>query len=236
MRSSPPSANTFPARHFPGCASSASRSISTPWSRTSTRPESMRRPDARRRSVSTRAPRSGPPACQPPRSAGCSPSRPGPRSTAPAGSRCGPDLTLPGHPEVFIVGDMINLDQLPGVAEVAMQGGRFAAKTIVRRLRIGYHRRPVRSSTSTSATWPPSPASGRWRSSVRFRVAGFVGWLLWLFVHLAFLTGFKNRVATVFNWFIAFVGHGRPQRAITQQQVPAARSAARVGLPDGRVD
>ena len=44
---------------------------------------------------------------------------------------------------------------------------------------------------------------------------------MWLFVHLAFLTGFKNRVATVFNWFIAFIGRGRPQRTITEQQVLA---------------
>lgn len=44
-------------------------------------------------------------------------------------------------------------------------------------------------------------------------------WLMWLFVHLGFLTGFKNRIAVLFNWSIAFLGHGRPQRAITAQQV-----------------
>jgi NADH:ubiquinone reductase (H+-translocating) len=51
------------------------------------------------------------------------------------------------------------------------------------------------------------------------RVGGAVAWLLWLFVHLAFLTGFKNRVATLARWAIAFLGRGRPERTITEQQV-----------------
>ena len=62
------------------------------------------------------------------------PSRPVRRSTAPAGSRVNPDLTLPGHPEVFVVGDMIALDNLPGVAQVAIQGAKYAAKEIDGRL------------------------------------------------------------------------------------------------------
>jgi NADH dehydrogenase len=52
-----------------------------------------------------------------------------------------------------------------------------------------------------------------------FRVGGVVAWLLWLVVHLAFLTGFKNRVATLARWTIAFLGRGRPERTITEQQV-----------------
>jgi NADH dehydrogenase len=134
-----------------------------------------------------------------------------------------PDLTLPGHPEVFIIGDMIDLDQLPGVAEVAMQGGRFAARTILRRLESGTtDDRPFKYlDLGDMATISRFQAVAKFGP---FRIAGFVGWLLWLFVHLAFLTGFKNRVATVFNWFIAFLGHGRPQRAITQQQVFARRA------------
>jgi NADH:ubiquinone reductase (H+-translocating) len=53
----------------------------------------------------------------------------------------------------------------------------------------------------------------------RVRMSGFVAWLLWLAVHLVALTGFKNRIAVLFNWTIAFVGGGRPQRAITTQEV-----------------
>ena len=143
-----------------------------------------------------------------------------------------PDLTVPGHPEVFLVGDMISLNKLPGVAEVAMQGGRFAAKTIVERLEAA-------ESTQTAPSKPFKYLNlGDMATISRFqavaslgpvKIAGFVGWLMWLFVHLAFLTGFKNRVATVFNWFIAFLGHGRPQRAITSQQIFARRALERPG-------
>lgn len=137
-----------------------------------------------------------------------------------------PDLTLPGHPEVFIVGDMINLNHLPGVAEVAMQGGRYAARTIVKRLESeGSDARPFKylnlGDMATISRFQAVASFGP------FRIAGFVGWLMWLFVHLAFLTGFKNRVSTVFNWFIAFLGHGRPQRAITLQQILARRALER---------
>ena len=73
-----------------------------------------------------------------------------------------PDLTLPGYPEVFVVGDMIDLDDLPGVAQVAIQGAKYAAKTIDGRLE-GPPAAASRSSTSTRARWPPSAASGPWR-------------------------------------------------------------------------
>jgi NADH dehydrogenase len=134
-----------------------------------------------------------------------------------------PDLTLSGHPEVFLIGDMVSLDKLPGVAEVAMQGGLHAARTIKRRIEHPHaSARPFRyRDLGDMAT------ISRFQAVAKIgpvRVAGFPGWLLWLFVHLAFLTGFKNRVATVFNWFIAFIGHGRPQRTITAQQIFARRA------------
>ena len=139
-----------------------------------------------------------------------------------------PDLTLPGHPEVFLVGDMIDLDKLPGVAEVAMQGGIHAAHAIKRRIETADPNTPIKAfhyrnlgDMATISRFQAVAAFGP------FRVAGFPGWLMWLFVHLTFLTGFKNRVATVFNWFIAFIGHGRPQRAITQQQVDARAALQR---------
>ncbi len=137
-----------------------------------------------------------------------------------------PDLTLPGHPEVFLIGDMVDLDNLPGVAEVAMQGGIFAAHTIRRRLtEPGSPERPFHyrdlGNMATISRFQAVASFGP------FRVAGFLGWLMWLFVHLAFLTGFKNRVATVFNWFIAFIGRGRPQRTITAQQIFARRALER---------
>ena len=132
-----------------------------------------------------------------------------------------PDCTLPGHPEVFVVGDMMGLDRLPGLAEVAMQSGIYASRTITRRLSGDTDERPFHyRDLGTLAT------ISRFRALAyfgRLRFTGLVAWLLWAFVHLAFLTGFKNRVAALASWMVAFVGRGRPQRTITERQVFARR-------------
>jgi NADH dehydrogenase len=129
-----------------------------------------------------------------------------------------PDCSLPEHPEIFVVGDLMALNGLPGVAEVAMQSGHHAARTIARRLR-GRESKPFRYlDLGTMAT------IARFRAVVtvgRFRFAGAIGWLMWLLVHLTFLTGFKNRLAAVASWTVAFLGRDRRQRTITQQQVLA---------------
>ena len=120
-----------------------------------------------------------------------------------------PDLTLPGHPEVFVVGDMMALDNLPGVAEVAMQGGLHAANTITRRLK-DQPARPFKYRDLGSVA-----TIGRFRAVVNFhglRLSGFPGWVVWIFVHLAFLTGFGNRVTTLLKWTRSFIGRGRPER------------------------
>jgi NADH:ubiquinone reductase (H+-translocating) len=129
-----------------------------------------------------------------------------------------PDCTLPGHPEVFAVGDMMSLDELPGVAEVAMQQGLHASNTIRRRL-AGKEGKPFRYRDLGSMA-----TISRFRAVVSYkgiRLSGFAGWMAWLFVHLAFLTGFKNRLATIPRWAFTFIGNGRPQRTITRQQVIA---------------
>jgi NADH:ubiquinone reductase (H+-translocating) len=126
-----------------------------------------------------------------------------------------PDCTVPGHPEIFVVGDLMSLNRLPGVAEVAMQSGRHAARTITRRLRGDIEPHAFRYiDLGTMAT------IARFRSVVtlgRLRVAGLLGWLMWLVVHLAFMTGFKNRVAALASWTTAFLGRGRRQRVITEK-------------------
>jgi NADH:ubiquinone reductase (H+-translocating) len=133
-----------------------------------------------------------------------------------------PDCTIPGHPEIFVVGDLMSLNELPGVAEVAMQSGRHAAVTIHRRLHGDSAVRPFRyrdlGSMATISRFHSIATIGPVRAD------GFVGWLMWLLVHLMVLTGFKNRVAVVATWLIAFIGRGRPQRAITAQQVLARRA------------
>ena len=120
-----------------------------------------------------------------------------------------PDCSLPGHPEVFVVGDMMALNNLPGVAEVAMQGGLHAANTIMRSLK-GEPALPFKYRDVGSAA-----AIGRFRAIVNFhglRLSGFPGWVVWAFVHLTFLTGFGNRLTTLLKWTRSFVGRGRPER------------------------
>jgi NADH:quinone reductase (non-electrogenic) len=129
------------------------------------------------------------------------------------------DCTLPGHPEVFAIGDMMTLDDLPGVAEVAMQQGIHSSMTIKRRLRGEEGSKPFRYRDLGSMA-----TISRFRAVVSFkglRVAGFLGWLMWLFVHLAFMTGFKNRFITVTQWALAFIGKGRSERTLTAQQAIA---------------
>src|SRR5262249_51018977 len=137
-----------------------------------------------------------------------------------------PDCTLPGHPEVFAIGDMMSLDDLPGVAEVAMQQGLHASNTIKRRL-AGKEPNPFRYRDLGSMA-----TISRFRAVVSFkgiRLSGFLGWVVWLFVHLAFLTGFKNRLATIPRWAFTFIGNGRPQRTITEQQVVARVAIEQAG-------
>src|SRR5690242_18963437 len=113
-----------------------------------------------------------------------------------------PYCTLPGHPEVFVIGDLMSLDRLPGVAQVAIQSGRHAAATIMRRLEGDSTERPFRyHDRGTLATISRFQAIA---SIGRFRTAGFFAWLLWLGVHLFALTGFKNRLAVLANWTAAF--------------------------------
>ncbi len=130
-----------------------------------------------------------------------------------------PDCTLPGHPEVFVIGDMMALDRLPGVAQVAMQSGQHAADQIRRRLHGEPAGQPFRfrdkGSMATVSRFHAVATVGR------LEVAGFVAWLLWLGVHLVYLIGFKNRVTTLMHWVVSFVGSGRSERTATLQQVRA---------------
>jgi NADH:quinone reductase (non-electrogenic) len=145
-----------------------------------------------------------------------------------------PDCTLPGYPEVFVIGDLMALNRLPGVAEVAMQSGIHAARTIRRRLRGNADGKPFKYRDLGSMA-----TISRFRAIVSFKgikVGGFIGWLMWAFVHLTFLTGFKNRWIALFKWLTAFVGSARDERTITMQQVSARLVAMRAGVKPGEED
>ena len=138
-----------------------------------------------------------------------------------------PDLTLPGHPEVFVIGDMISLDHLPGVAQVAIQGAKYAAKEIkARQSESKAPQRPFKyfdkGSMATISRFRAVALVGN------IRITGFIAWLMWLGVHLVYLTGFKNRLGALGHWSISFLGRGRSERTATEQQIFARAALQRL--------
>ena len=134
----------------------------------------------------------------------------------------GPDLTLPGRPEVFALGDMVRVRDpggepvvLPGVAPVAMQQGRYAAKVVRDRLR-GEETPPFRyTDKGNLATIGRAAAVADIKG---LRLSGFLAWATWLTVHLFYLVGFQNRIVVLIRWSFSFVTHGRSARLITETE------------------
>ncbi len=133
--------------------------------------------------------------------------------------RPNPDMTLPGHPEVFVVGDLVGMDDLPGVAQGAIQTGRHAADQILRRLRgqetgqaFEYH---DKGSMATISRFRAVMKRGR------IELTGVPAWVAWLAVHLFYIIGFKTQVTTLMHWAVSFVGRDRAERTVTEQQVLA---------------
>lgn len=140
-----------------------------------------------------------------------------------------PDLSLPGHPNVFVVGDMMNLETLPGLAQVAMQGGTYVAKNIKAEAegRSPADRKPFRywdkGSMATISRFSAVAQIGK------IELTGFVAWLIWLVIHLMYLVGFKSRLSTLLSWSTTFFGRGRAQMTITAQQVLARSALGQLG-------
>jgi len=138
-----------------------------------------------------------------------------------------PDLTLPGHPEVFVIGDMMTLDHLPGVAQVAIQGGKYAAERIGSRIKGGSDDKPFhyfdKGNMATISRFNAVADIGK------FKLFGFIAWLLWLVVHLFYITGFKSRVTTLLHWTVSFIGRGRSERTTTEQQAMAREAIELLG-------
>ena len=144
-----------------------------------------------------------------------------------------PDLSLPGHPEVFVIGDLAALKDeqgklLPGVAPVAMQEGTFVAKLIRKELsRAGApaFSRPSRGGGDSDLRpkfhyWDKGSLATIGRSAAvaefgRIHISGFIAWLSWLFVHIFFLIGFRNRLLVFIQWAWSYVTYERGARLIT---------------------
>jgi NADH dehydrogenase len=126
-----------------------------------------------------------------------------------------PDLTLPGHPEVFALGDMVRVGDtlFPGVAPVAMQQGRYAARVVRERLR-GQASEPFRYRDKGNLATIGRAAAVADIKGVQ--LSGFVAWLTWLVVHLFYLVGFQNRILVFIRWSVSFATHGRGARLITR--------------------
>jgi NADH dehydrogenase len=130
-----------------------------------------------------------------------------------------PDLTLPGHPEVFALGDMVRVRRkdgvphvLPGLAPVAMQQGRYAAGVVLSRL-YGREVPPFRyRDKGNLATIGRAHAVADIKG---LKLGGLIAWLTWLGVHLVYLIGFQNRLLVLIRWSFSFITHGRGARLIT---------------------
>jgi NADH dehydrogenase len=144
-------------------------------------------------------------------------------------------LNIPGHPEISVVGDLMSLGKLPGVAEVAMQGGLYVGRRIRRRV----HGRPPRGGFRYYDLGSAAYISrgNAVISAGRLQLHGFAGWVAWLFIHIAFLTGYRNRVGAVLTWWLAFTRDRRRERAFTTGVVGRAedvyRNRARGGTQRG---
>jgi NADH dehydrogenase len=128
-----------------------------------------------------------------------------------------PDLSIPGHPEVFVIGDLASLQDehgkmLPGVAPVAMQEGVATADNIARDLQ-GESRRPFHYFDKGSLA-----TIGRAAAVAQFgkvHISGFIAWLSWLFIHIFFLIGFRNRIIVMLQWAWSYITYERGARLIT---------------------
>jgi NADH:ubiquinone reductase (H+-translocating) len=128
-----------------------------------------------------------------------------------------PDLSIPGHREVMVIGDLAALadengKMLPGVAPVAIQQGQWAADTIARDLRNQLRGKFRYHDKGSLATIGRAAAVAQFG---KFELSGYFAWLAWLFVHIFFLIGFRNRVIVMINWAWAYLTYERGARLIT---------------------
>jgi NADH dehydrogenase len=136
---------------------------------------------------------------------------------------CGKDLSLPGHPDILVTGDMMSLDKLPGVAEVAMQSGLYAGRKISQEAQGHTYDKPFRYRDLGSAAYISRGKAVV--SAFKLNFGGFAGWWVWLFIHIGFLTGYRNRIGAVLGWWFAFTRDIRRERTFTIDDMPLETGA-----------
>ena len=141
----------------------------------------------------------------------------------------GPDLSIPGHPEILVTGDMMSLDKLPGVAEVAMQTGLYAGRSIAHQAQGKSFDKPFKYRDLGSAAYISRGKAVV--SAFKMNFGGFAGWWVWLFIHIGFLTGYRNRVGAVLGWWFAFTRDLRRERTFTIDDMPVAAGPYGVNQP-----
>ena len=144
---------------------------------------------------------------------------------------CGKDLSLPDHPDILVTGDLMSLDKLPGVAETAMQTGLYAARRIRHEAEGKAYDKPFRYRDLGSAAYISRGHAVV--SAFGLHFGGFLGWWAWLFIHIGFLTGFRNRLGAILSWWPAFVRDIRRERTFTIDDMPVPSGVyADKGAPD----
>ena len=133
-----------------------------------------------------------------------------------------PDLTIKGHPYVFVVGDLMSVPDVPGMAQGAIQGAHYVTKLIKQAVK-GHddpaNRKPFKYFDKGSMALISRYSAVAKIGKLEF--GGFIAWLAWLGLHLYYLVGHRNRIAAMFSWGISFLGRTRGQMAITSQMMYA---------------
>ncbi len=133
-----------------------------------------------------------------------------------------PDLTVKGHPHVFVIGDLMSVPGVPGMAQGAIQGAHYVT-TVIKHAVKGHddpaNRKPFKYFDKGSMALISRYSAVAQVGKLEF--GGFIAWLAWLLLHLYYLIGHRNRIAAMFAWGISFLGRTRGQMAITSQMMYA---------------
>ena len=135
-----------------------------------------------------------------------------------------PDLSIPGHPNVFVIGDMAFVEGVPGMAQGAIQGAKYMARAVKTELKGAdpAERKPFKYFDKGSMATVSRFSAVTKVGPVEF--GGFIAWLAWLLLHLVYIVDFKSKITTLFSWIVTFLSTHRGQLTITEQQATARLS------------